>query len=174
MLGFDSKNHDALKRALLKVMSTPISFDPLHDGGKTDWEASPLIAYASIKSGTCAYEYSDWLAEKLANPDIYTLININLQRQFSGGYALALYENCLRFKRTGSTGWISVETWRRLLGADASMYDEFKHFSSEVIKKAVKEINQVSILSSHRSTRERRGGWFKSGFLWTIIHNGRC
>ncbi|RKR31143.1 replication initiation protein [Paraburkholderia sp. BL17N1] len=157
MLGFDSKNHDALKRALLKVMSTPISFDLLQDGGKTDWEASPLIAYASIKSGTCAYEYSDWLAEKLANPDIYTLININVQRQFSGGYALALYENCLRFKRTGSTGWISVETWRRLLGADASMYDEFKHFSSEVIKKAVKEINQVSnIIVTPEYKREAR------------------
>lgn len=157
MLGFDSKNHDALKRALLKVMSTPISFDLLQDGNKPDWEASPLIAYASIKSGTCAYEYSDWLAEKLANPDIYTLININVQRQFSGGYALALYENCLRFKRTGSTGWISVETWRRLLGADASMYDEFKHFSSEVIKKAVKEINQVSnIIVTPEYKREAR------------------
>lgn len=157
MLGFDSKNHDALKRALLKVMSTPISFDLLQDGSKTDWEASPLIAYASIKSGTCAYEYSDWLAEKLANPDIYTLININVQRQFSGGYALALYENCLRFKRTGSTGWISVEIWRRLLGADASMYDEFKHFSSEVIKKAVKEINQVSnIIVTPEYKREAR------------------
>jgi hypothetical protein len=157
MLGFDSKNHDALKRALLKVMSTPISFDLLHDGGKTDWEASPLIAYASIKNGLCSYEYSDWLAGKLANPDIYTLININVQRQFSGGYALALYENCLRFKRTGSTGWISVETWRRLLGADASMYDEFKHFSAEVIKKAVKEINQVSnIIVSPEYKREAR------------------
>ncbi|AUT75422.1 replication initiation protein [Paraburkholderia hospita] len=157
MLGFDSKNHDALKRALLKVMSTPISFDLLHDGGKTDWEASPLIAYASIKNGLCSYEYSDWLAGKLANPDIYTLININVQRQFSGGYALALYENCLRFKRTGSTGWISVETWRRLLGADASMYDEFKHFSAEVIKKAVKEINQVSnIIVTPEYKREAR------------------
>ncbi|MGF6547112.1 replication initiation protein [Paraburkholderia youngii] len=157
MLGFDSKNHDALKRALLKVMSTPISFDLLHDGGKTDWEASPLIAYASIKNGLCSYEYSDWLAGKLANPDIYTLININVQRQFSGGYALALYENCLRFKRTGSTGWIPVETWRRLLGADASMYDEFKHFSAEVIKKAVKEINQVSnIVVSPEYKREAR------------------
>ncbi|MEX3969897.1 replication initiation protein [Paraburkholderia caribensis] len=157
MLGFDSKNHEALKRALLKVMSTPISFDLLHDGGKTDWEASPLIAYAGIKNGLCSYEYSDWLAGKLANPDIYTLININVQRQFSGGYALALYENCLRFKRTGSTGWISVETWRRLLGADASMYDEFKHFSAEVIKKAVKEINQVSnIIVTPEYKREAR------------------
>jgi hypothetical protein len=157
MLGFDSKNTDALKKALLKVMSTPISFDLLHEGGKSDWDASPLIGYAGIKNGVCSYEYSDWLAQKLANPDIYTLININVQRQFSGGYALALYENCLRFKRTGSTGWISVDTWRRLLGADASMYDEFKHFSAEVIKKAVQEINQVSnIIVTPEYKREAR------------------
>jgi hypothetical protein len=157
MLGFDSKNTDALKRALLKIMSTPISFDLLHEGGKSDWDASPLIGYAGIKNGVCSYEYSEWLAQKLANPDIYTLININVQRQFSGGYALALYENCLRFKRTGSTGWISVETWRRLLGADASMYDEFKHFSGEVIKKAVQEINQVSnIIVTPEYKREAR------------------
>ncbi|MHA6896367.1 replication initiation protein [Ralstonia pseudosolanacearum] len=144
MLGFDSKNTDALKKALLKVMSTPVSFDLLHDGGDSEWNASPLIGYAGIRSGVCSYEYSDWLAKKLANPEIYTLININVQKQFGGGYSLALYENCLRFKRTGSTGWISVDTWRRLLGAEASTYDEFKHFNGEVIKKSVKEINMVS------------------------------
>lgn len=157
MLGFDSKNTDALKKALLKVMSTPVSFDLLHDGGDSDWNASPLIGYAGIRSGVCSYEYSDWLAKKLANPEIYTLININVQKQFSGGYSLALYENCLRFKRTGSTGWITVETWRRLLGAEASTYDEFKHFNGEVIKKSVKEINTVSnIVVTPEYKREAR------------------
>lgn len=157
MLGFDSKNTDALKKALLNVMSTPVSFDLLHDGGDSDWNASPLIGYAGIRSGVCSYEYSDWLAKKLANPEIYTLININVQKQFSGGYSLALYENCLRFKRTGSTGWIKVETWRRLLGAEASTYDEFKHFNGEVIKKSVKEINTVSnILVTPEYKREGR------------------
>ncbi|MBT1536518.1 RepB family plasmid replication initiator protein [Ralstonia solanacearum] len=157
MLGFDSKNTEALKKALLKVMSTPVSFDLLHDGGDSEWNASPLIGYAGIRSGVCSYEYSDWLAKKLANPEIYTLININVQKQFGGGYSLALYENCLRFKRTGSTGWISVEIWRRLLGAEASTYDEFKHFNGEVIKKSVKEINTVSnILVTPEYKREGR------------------
>lgn len=157
MLGFDSKNIDALKKALLKIMSTPIQFDLLHEGGKSDWDASALVGHAGIKNGVCTYEYSTWLSQKLANPEIYTLININVQKQFSGSYALALYENCLRFKRVGSTGWIPVETWRRLLGADASMYDEFKHFSSEVIKRAVKEVNQVSnILVTPEYRREAR------------------
>ncbi|RQU97781.1 replication initiation protein [Burkholderia cenocepacia] len=144
MLGFDSKNTDALKKALKKITTTPIEFDLLHASGESDWDVSTLLSHAGIKNGVCTYEYSSWLANKLANPDIYLLININVQKQFNGAYALALYENCLRFKRTGSTGWISVEVWRKLLGAEASTYDEFKHFNGEVIKKAVKEVNTVS------------------------------
>jgi hypothetical protein len=86
MLGFDNKSTDALKRALLKVTSTPISFDLLHEGGKSDWDASPSIGYAGIKNGICSCGYRDWLAQKLANPDNCTLININVQCQFSDGY----------------------------------------------------------------------------------------
>jgi len=44
------------------------------------------------------------------------------------------------------------------------MYDDFKHFSSEVIKTAVKDINQVSnIIVTPGYEREARA-WFKSGF----------
>ncbi|MDN7755047.1 replication initiation protein (plasmid) [Burkholderia gladioli] len=144
MLGFDSKNTGALKEALKKIATTPIEFDILHAAGDEEWGVTTLLSSANIRNGMVSYEYSRELANRLANPEIYLLININVQKQFSGSYALALYENCLRFKRTGSTGWIEVEIWRRLLGAEAATYDEFKHFNAEVIKKAVKEVNTVS------------------------------
>ncbi|WP_186083532.1 replication initiation protein [Burkholderia gladioli] len=144
MLGFDSKNTGALKEALKKIATTPIEFDILHAAGDEEWGVTTLLSSANIRNGMVSYEYSHELANRLANPEIYLLININVQKQFSGSYALALYENCLRFKRTGSTGWIEVDIWRRLLGAEASTYDEFKHFNAEVIKKAVKEVNTVS------------------------------
>ncbi|KVU90242.1 plasmid replication initiation protein [Burkholderia ubonensis] len=157
MLGFDSKNTGALKEALRKISSTPIEFDILHAAGDEEWGVTTLLSSANIRNGIVTYEYSNALANKLANPEIYLLININVQKQFSGAYALALYENCLRFKRTGSTGWISVEIWRKLLGAEASTYDEFKHFNAEVIKKAVKEVNTVSnILVTAEYERQNR------------------
>lgn len=123
------------KEALKKISTTPIEFDILHAAGDEEWGVTTLLSSANIRNGIVTYEYSSALANKLANPEIYLLININVQKQFSGAYALALYENCLRFKRTGSTGWISVDIWRKLLGAEASTYDEFKHFNSEVIKR---------------------------------------
>lgn len=157
MLGFDSKNTSALKEALKKISTTPIEFDILHAAGDEEWGVTTLLSSANIRNGIVTYEYSSALANKLANPEIYLLININVQKQFSGAYALALYENCLRFKRTGSTGWISVDIWRKLLGAEASTYDEFKHFNSEVIKKAVKEVNTVSnILITPEYERQNR------------------
>lgn len=157
MLGFDSKNTGALKDALKKIASTPIEFDILHAAGDEEWGVTTLLSSANIRNGMVTYEYSRELANRLANPEIYLLININVQKEFSGSYALALYENCLRFKRTGSTGWISVDIWRQLLGAEASTYDEFKHFNSEVIKKAVKEVCTVSnILITPEYERQNR------------------
>ncbi|WP_455285749.1 replication initiation protein [Cupriavidus necator] len=148
MVGFASNNIDHLKQALTNVMSTVITFDMLGDGEKKKkrWEAATPLAYAKLEDGICTYEYSESLAEKLANPDIYAVINVGVQRQFSSGYALALYENCVRFRRSPSqsTGWRTVALWRRLLGADAPNYDEFKYLSNEVIKPAVREVNQVS------------------------------
>lgn len=143
IIGFDSKNTSALKDAVYAIMSTKMEFDLLKQSGD-DWEAAPLLAYAGFKSGVCHYEFSHFLAEKFANPKVYTLINLNLQRDFDSGYALALYENCLRFTGTGSTGYIAVETWRQLLGADASTYDDFKFFNSLVLKKAIAAVNRVS------------------------------
>lgn len=157
MLGFDSKNIEALKSALRNIQQTRIEFDLLGDGTNTEWHSASLLSSVSIVNGECRYEYASWLAEKLSAPETYTLININIQKHFNSSYALALYENCLRFRGTGSTGWIDVSTWRRLLGADAAMYSEFKHFSAEVIKKAVKEINKVSnIVVEPEYQRENR------------------
>ncbi|MCE8472711.1 replication initiation protein, partial [Rhodovulum sulfidophilum] len=61
------------------------------------------------------------------------------------GHALALYENCYRFIRTGSTGWWSLDLFRRLMGvADSPYYEVFKHLNAKVIKPAVAEVNKTS------------------------------
>lgn len=91
------------------------------------------------------------------NPDVDLIVNVGMQKRFNGKFALALWENCLRFKRTGSTGWIPVEIWRKLLNAEASVYDTFKHFNRDVIGRAVTEVNAVSnILVQPEYQRESR------------------
>ena len=77
-----------------------------------------LLSYARLKGGVCEYAYSPALAEKLHDPKVFALINLNIQRRFTSGHALALYENCYRFERTGSTGWWPIDLFRRLMGVD--------------------------------------------------------
>ncbi|BAO92983.1 initiator RepB protein (plasmid) [Caballeronia cordobensis] len=157
MLGFDSKNTAALKKSLKQIATTPVEFDLLNAGDDAPWGVTTMLSAADIRDGICTYEYSRALSQRLANPDVYLIVNVGMQKRFNGKFALALWENCLRFKRTGSTGWIPVEIWRKLLNAEASVYDTFKHFNRDVIGRAVTEVNAVSnILVQPEYQRESR------------------
>jgi len=165
MIGWNSNNLTPLKEALTRLATTKIIFDVLFDSEKEEavakrkgrkarkrWGVTAMLAGGSIADGWCFYDYSKTLRDELANPEVYAIINIGTQKQFSGTYSLALYENCVRFRGVGSTGEISVDLWRQLLGVGVdrlgkpvkSAYDEFKHFNNQVIKPAIKEINLIS------------------------------
>ncbi len=155
--GFDSKDGALLKRSILSLMTIVIQWNALHDD-ENDWEASPFLAYASVKKGVCTYGYSPELREKLYDPAIYARINLSVQREFRSGYALSLYENCVRFRRTGSTGWIELDTWRDLLGVTEGTYPAFKELRRRVLNPAVKEVNEHSdiYITLDQPKREKR------------------
>ena len=144
MLGWeDSNNVVGLKSTLKGLMSTVIEFNLMGDGGEV-WEAMTLLSSAKIADGYCRYSYAKDLAAKFYKPEIFAVINLSVQKQFKSNYALTLYENCVRFIKVGSTGWWSLDTFRKVMGANSETYHEFKRLSSFVIKKAMDEINQVS------------------------------
>lgn len=143
LAGFDSKDVALLQDSILSLMSIIIQWNALHDG-EDDWEASTFLSYARIRKGVCTYGYTPELREKLYDPTIYARINLSVQREFRSSYALALYENCLRFRKTGSTGWIDLETWRGLLGVRNGTYPAYKEFRRRVLVPAIKEVNEHS------------------------------
>jgi len=145
MIGYNSNDMDTLKQALRSLAETVAEWDMLDDKGRQEWGVSALLSYAKLKGGVCEYAYSPALAEKLHDPKVFALINLNIQRRFTSGHALALYENCYRFVRTGSTGWWQLDLFRRLMGVDDSVYYEtFKHLNAKIIKPAVAEVNKTS------------------------------
>ncbi|MFC7704191.1 replication initiation protein [Plastorhodobacter daqingensis] len=145
MIGYNSNDVNTLRDALRGLAETVAEWDMLDDRGRQEWGVSSLLSYAKLRGGICEYAYSPALAEKLHDPKVFALINLNIQRRFSSGHGLALYENCYRFVRTGSTGWWPLETFRRLMGVDGSAYYEtFKHLNAKVIKPAVDEVNRTS------------------------------
>lgn len=146
MLGYDSNDRVPLKRALKALAAIQAEWDILDDGGdEVEWGVASLLSHAVLSKGRCRYGYAPALAEKLYNPAIYASINMKVQRRFKSGHALALYENCYRFKKVGSTGWWPIQTFRRLLGVgESEYYQAFKHLNAKIIKPVVKEINTHS------------------------------
>ena len=145
MVGYNSNDFDTLRSSLRALAETVAEWDMLDEDGKQEWGVSSLLSFAKLKNGVCEYAYSPALAQKLHDPKIYALINVNIQRNFSSGHGLALYENCYRFVRTGSTGWWTLDTFRKLMGVDgSSYYESFKHLNAKIIKPAVNEVNKSS------------------------------
>ncbi|WP_037317829.1 replication initiation protein [Ruegeria halocynthiae] len=145
MVGYNSNDFDTLRASLRALAETVAEWDMLDEQGRQEWGVSSLLSFAKLKSGICEYAYSPALAQKLYDPKIYALINVQIQRNFSSGHGLALYENCYRFVRTGSTGWWALDVFRKLMGVDSSdYYSSFKHLNAKIIKPAVSEVNKSS------------------------------
>ena len=146
MLGYDSNDRKPLKAALKALTAVQAEWNILDDNqDEVEWGVASLLSHAVLSKGRCRYGYAPTLAEKLYNPAIYASINMKIQRKFKSGHALALYENCYRFKNVGTTGWWDLLTFRRLMGvADSDYYAQFKHLNAKIIKPVTKEINAHS------------------------------
>ena len=153
LAGFDSNDHALLRASLESLAGTTITWNVLDSEGGEEWGVSTFLAQAATRGCVCRYAYAPDLRKKLYNPEIYARINLSVQEQFGSGYALALYENCVRFRRVGSTGWIGVDQWRDLLGVEAGQYEPFKYLNRDVLKPAVDEVNRYSDI---RVAMERR------------------
>ena len=147
-LGFDSHNEDYLKETLKALVDCTVEWNVLGKDDKQVWGAASLLASVEIEKGVCTYGYAPHLRFKLYNPRIYTKLNLRLQNQFTSRYALVLWEVCFDYfdiaRNEGETPYIPLETFRELVGLDENEYLLFKEFNRNVIKPAIKEINELT------------------------------
>ena len=159
-LGFDSKNEDYLKEALKALRNYEVEWNILGKDKKQEWGVAGLLASADIKDGICTYAFAPHLRPKLHNPRIYTKLNLRLQNQFKGQYALILWEVCFDYFDTdrgeGETPFIPLETFKELMGLDETDYPAFKELNRNVIKPALKEINALT--NYHVEVEHKRVG----------------
>lgn len=156
--GFNSKDFELLKEAFRDLAKTTVEWNILTNDGNEDWTVSTLLSRATIRKGmgVCLYAYDRELSKKLYHPDMYARINLTIQRKFKSGYALVLYENCARFRKVKTTGWIAIEDWRKLFGIEPDEYKEFKDFSKRVLKPAIAEVNRESDLEVEADYRRQK------------------
>ena len=153
--GFDSNNWEYLQDALRALTDVRIEWNVLDEKGKKRWGRSAYLAEVEMveRSGTASYVYPPTLRRQLANPAVYARINLAIQARFGSGYALALYENCVRFRKVGTTGFLPLDTWRGLLGVEDGQYPEYKYLNKQVLKRATDEVNRYSDIRVEMETK---------------------
>lgn len=155
--GFDSNDYQLLKEALEALVDLKIRWNILDEKNRLEWGISSFLAQAVIRDGVCRYAYPPALRKRLHNPEVYARINLLVQEKFTSSYALALYENTVRFRKVGTTGWVTLEHWRDLLGVGDGQHVEFKYLNRDVLKPAIAEVNERSdILLEMKLMREKR------------------
>lgn len=150
LIGYDSHDHKKIKQALMNLLATVIEWN-IVDGEKIDkegiWNASSVIADASIQGAICTYSYSNKMRKLLYHPSIYGRLSLEVQSKFQSSYGLALYENCNRYQDIGQTPLFLLDKFRKLMGVEEKKYQVFRDFKSRVLDKAVEEVNKYSPLS---------------------------
>ncbi|MBA3662185.1 MAG: replication initiation protein [Gammaproteobacteria bacterium] len=149
LIGYDSNDHKTIKKALVNLLATVIEWN-LVDGDRLDaqgvWNASSIIADASIDGPICAYSYSNKMKKLLHRPELYGRLNMLVQAKFKSSYGLALYENCIRYQGIEQTPWFDILKFRKLMGIEDGKYKIFRDFKHRVLEKAVEEVNKFSPL----------------------------
>ena len=159
-LGFDSGNQEYLKEVLRSLRSCEVEWNLLNKDNKQVWGVASLLASAEIKDGICTYGFAPHLRLKLHNPRIYAKLNLRLQNRFKSQYALVLWEVCFDYfdadRDQGETPFIPLATFKELIGIGADEYPGFPFLNRDVIKPAVKEINDLT--NYHVEVEQKRRG----------------
>ncbi len=145
-LNYTSTNEEHLKTSLKALMTCLVEWNILGKDKKNIWAASTLLSSIEIKNGICHYEFSHFLREKLYNPEIYTKISLLMSKNFNSKHSLALYLFCLDYVNLSETPLIPIEKFKKLLGFQEDEYIEFKILNRNIVKPAIKEINEISDL----------------------------
>ncbi len=160
LIGYDSNDYKTIKKALINLLSTVIEWN-LVDGSRLDaegiWNASSIIADASIDGAVCTYSYSNKMKKLLYSPELYGRLNMVVQAKFQSTYGLALYENCIRYQNISQTPWFDIMQFRKLMGIEEGKYPIFRDFKRRVLDKAIEEVNKYSSLQvSSKIQKQKR------------------
>ena len=159
-LGFGDGNQDYLKEVLKSIVDCTVEWNLLNKDNKETWGAASLLSFVEIEDGICCYQFPHPLRLRLHNPRIYTKLNLRLQNRFTSKYTLVLWELCFDYfdiaREQGETPFIPLGIFRELMGIEEDEYRTFKALNRDVIKPAIKEINDLT--NYHVDVEQKRLG----------------
>jgi hypothetical protein len=167
-----------IKQVFDKLISTSLKFNILKrqntDNGK--WNITSALLSDAITNndnsvGEIHYAFSFGIKDIILKPALYGFIHLSEQKNINSKYTLALFEylqgevavNNATEKNIEyiTTGNITINDYKLLIGGSNSNYAEFKHINKELIKEPLKEINDKTSLTAtakfHKDGRKIAG-----------------
>lgn len=174
-IDFNSNNTDVIKTYFRQMATTGVEWQSPTTGEGARWSVSALIAHAAlIQNGheiILEWSYAPNIKHELLDPQRFAKMSLQVQASLNTMASLVLYEICCRYADNpgGLTARQPWPWWRPVLtGAPDSAsaaYLEYKIFNRDVLKKAVKKVNEVSDLDieliEHKAGRSVQDLQFK-------------
>lgn len=155
-IDFNSNNTEVIKQYFRQMATTGVEWQSPTTGEGARWSISALIAHADlIQRGNelmLEWSYAPNIKQELLDPQRFAKMSLQVQASLNTMASLVLYEICCRYADNpgGLTARQPWAWWRPVLtGAPDSLtsaYLEYKIFNRDVLKKAVKKVNEVSDL----------------------------
>ena len=155
-IDFHSNNTEVIKQYFRQMATTGVEWQSPTTGEGVHWSVSALIAHAAlIRQGNellLEWSYAPNIKHELLDPQRFAKMSLQVQAELNTMPALALYEICCRYVDNpgGLTARQSWAWWRPVLTGSpdsaAAAYLEYKIFNRDVLKKAIKKVNEVSDL----------------------------
>lgn len=166
-IDFNSNNTEIIKQYFRQMATTGVEWQSPTTGEGARWSISALIAHADlIQRGnelTLEWSYAPNIKQELLDPQRFAKMSLQVLAALNTMASLVLYEICCRYADNpgGLTARQAWSWWRPVLtgtpDSPASAYQEYKIFNRDVVKKAVKKVNEVTDLEveliEHKSGR---------------------
>ena len=155
-IDFKSNNTELIKKYFRQMATTGVEWQSPTTGEGARWSISALIAHADlIQHGNelvLEWSYAPNIKQELLDPQRFAKMSLQVLAALNTMASVVLYEICCRYadNPSGLTARQSWAWWRPVLtGAPdsaTSAYQEYKIFNRDVVKKAVKKVNEVTDL----------------------------
>jgi hypothetical protein len=155
-IDFNSNNTEVIKQYFRQMATTGVEWQSPTTGEGARWSISALIAHADLiqqgKELILEWSYATNIKQELLDPQRFAKMSLQVLAALNTMASLVLYEICCRYadNPSGLTARQAWAWWRPVLtGAPdsaTSAYQEYKIFNRDVVKKALKKVNEVTDL----------------------------
>lgn len=153
---FNSNNTELIKQYFRQMATTGVEWQAPTTGEGARWSISALIAHADLfQSGNeliLEWSYAPNIKQELLDPQRFARMSLQVLAALNTMPSLVLYEICCRYadNPSGLTARQPWAWWRPVLtgapDSPTSAYQEYKIFNRDVVKKAVKKVNEETDL----------------------------